>query len=347
MGLLIYKIAPIKKKRYVFTSFNGHYSDNTKYISIKLHETLPDAEIIWLVLPEYAKNVPDYAKAVDINSLKSYWYRGTATAQIDNVYGFRANFKMTEGTDRKLKFMAFLQNKKKQPVIATMHGTPIKKLGRDQNGNTVFGMICPNTSMIVGDKLSAEVFRRITFETMPVDVIGWPRNDVLFAEDNGIREELGLPVDKKILLFAPTFRNDGKDTEGKNVHRSGLNQLAEMDFGDFEGKKQSDIAELPEYVQWIKGGADACPPNGENFADFQLRCISGLDVVFSDMMAKDVTRAAVVTHGGVITNLLSGYGLPKGRPADFMCGPGEGFEIILSTFLWQKGPTFEISGRIV
>ncbi len=126
-----------------------------------------------------------------------------------------------------------------------------------------------------------------------------------------------------------------------------VDELAEMDFGDFEGKKQSDIAELPEYVSWIKGGADACLPNGEKFADFQLRCISGLDVVFSDMMAKDVTRAAVITHGGVITNLLSGYGLPKGRPADFMCGPGEGFEIILSTFLWQKGPTFEISGRIV
>ena len=123
--------------------------------------------------------------------------------------------------------------------------------------------------------------------------------------------------------------------------------MEEMDFGDFEGKKQSDIAELPEYIEWIKGGMDACPPNGEKFGDFSLRCISGLDVIFSDMMAKDVTRAAVVTHGGVITNLLSGYGLPKGRPADYMCGPGEGFEIILSTFLWQKGPAFEISGRII
>lgn len=126
-----------------------------------------------------------------------------------------------------------------------------------------------------------------------------------------------------------------------------VDELAEMDFGEFEEKKQSDIAELPEYIQWIKGGIDACPPGGEKFGDFSLRCISGLDVVFSDMMAKDVTRAAVITHGGVITNLLSGYGLPKGRPADFMCGPGEGFEIILSTFLWQKGPTFEISGRII
>ncbi len=126
-----------------------------------------------------------------------------------------------------------------------------------------------------------------------------------------------------------------------------VDELAEMDFGDFEGKKQADIAQLPEYIAWIKGGAEACPPNGEKFADFRLRCISGLDVVFSDMMEKDITRAAVVTHGGVITDLLAGYGLPKGRPADFMCGPGEGFEIILSTFLWQKGPTFEISGRLV
>lgn len=126
-----------------------------------------------------------------------------------------------------------------------------------------------------------------------------------------------------------------------------VDEIAEMDFGDFEEKKQTEIAELPEYVEWIKGGIDACPPNGEKFGDFSLRCISGLDVIFSDMMQKDITRAAVVTHGGVITNLLSGYGLPKGRPADFMCGPGEGFEIILSTFLWQKGPTFEISGRIV
>ncbi len=126
-----------------------------------------------------------------------------------------------------------------------------------------------------------------------------------------------------------------------------VDEIAEMDFGDFEGKKQADIADLPEYIQWIKGGAEACPPNGEKYGDFTLRCISGLDVIFSDMMAKDVTRAAVITHGGVITNLLAGYGLPKGRPADFMCGPGEGFEIMLSTFLWQKGPAFEISGRIV
>lgn len=126
-----------------------------------------------------------------------------------------------------------------------------------------------------------------------------------------------------------------------------IDEIEEMNFGEFENKTRQQLQDLPEYAQWLRGGADACPPQGEKFGDFTLRCIEGLDVIFSDMMRNDIQRAACITHAGVITNLLAGYGLPKGRPADFLCGPGEGFEIILSAFLWQKGPTFEISGRLV
>lgn len=126
-----------------------------------------------------------------------------------------------------------------------------------------------------------------------------------------------------------------------------IDELSEMNFGDFEGKTTEQLQDLPEYTEWIKGGVESAPPNGEKYGDFMLRCIDGLDSVFSDMMNNDITRAACVTHAGVITNLLCGYGLPKGRPADWLCAPGSGFEIILTPFLWQKGPTFEISGRLV
>lgn len=131
-----------------------------------------------------------------------------------------------------------------------------------------------------------------------------------------------------------------------DIQLSKVDEIAEMDFGQFEGKTQKELENLPEYTAWLKGGPEACPPEGEKFGDFSLRCISGLDIIFRDMMKKEITRAAMVTHGGVITNLLAGFGLPKGHPADYMCGPGEGFEILLSTFLWQKGPAFEISGRL-
>ena len=126
-----------------------------------------------------------------------------------------------------------------------------------------------------------------------------------------------------------------------------VDELCEMNFGDFENKTQKQLKDLKEYADWIRGGADACPPNGEKFGDFTLRCIDGLDTVFSDMMRREIQSAAVITHAGVITNLLAGFGLPKGRPADFLCEPGKGFEISLNTFLWQKGPSFEITGRFI
>ena len=35
-----------------------------------------------------------------------------------------------------------------------------------------------------------------------------------------------------MVLFAPTFRNDGKDVEGKNIQRSGLNQISGIIFDE-------------------------------------------------------------------------------------------------------------------
>lgn len=125
-----------------------------------------------------------------------------------------------------------------------------------------------------------------------------------------------------------------------------IDELCEMNFGDFEGKTSEQLSDLREYKDWLRGGVDSAPPNGEKYSDFMLRCISGLDSVFSDMMKNDLQYGAVVTHAGVITNLLCGYGLPKGKPADYMCAPGEGFEISLTPFLWQKGPTFEITNKL-
>lgn len=232
LGVLIYKFAPVKKNRFCFTSFAGHYSDNTKYISIKLHEMEPDAEIIWLVEKRYMSLVPDYAKAIDINSLQAYWYRGTAAVMVDNVYGYRALFKYSDGVlyNLKYKLNCMLHSKSNQPIIATMHGTPIKKLGRDQVDNTVLDLFCPNTYLLVGDDHSKKVYERVTFNRIPVIVTGSPRNDILFKLPGDIRKLYGLPQDKKIILYAPTFRNDGKDVEGKNVFRSGIDQINQIDF---------------------------------------------------------------------------------------------------------------------
>lgn len=237
IGLFLYKIAPIKGKTFVFTSFNGHYSDNTRSISEKLHEMHPDAQIIWLLLPE-VKEIPEYIKRIRYGSLKSYWIRGMASIQIDNVYGFRANFIFDNSMKTKMRIWLFEKfgNKRKQPIIATMHGTAFKKIGRAQIGNNVIGFSCPNTYLIVGDKYTEECLKYITFDKCYMETLGWPRNDALFSADGrDIKKNIGIPLDKKVVLFAPTFRNDGKDTDGKNLDRSGLNQLKEIDFDSLFG----------------------------------------------------------------------------------------------------------------
>lgn len=224
----------MKKNKIVFTSFEGHYSDNTKAISEKFHETHPEYEIVWLLKPEYFNDAPEYVKKVDINSLKSFRERGAASAQVDNVYGFRAIFKNSKNPIKAIKrrFIVFMTYKRKQPIFATMHGTSVKKIGRDQIGNTVYDFSCKNTFLLLGNKFTADILRHVTFERVPTIAIGAPRNDILFGKSSVSKSAIGVAEDKKIVLYAPTFRNDGKDVEGKNTNRSGLNQLEELKFDE-------------------------------------------------------------------------------------------------------------------
>ena len=62
------------------------------------------------------------------------------------------------------------------------------------------------------------------------------------------------------------------------------------------------------------------------------------------MMHTGITRAAVITHAGIISNLLTGFGLPKYDPKYLTAGAGEGFDIMVSAQMWLSSQAFEILG---
>ena len=68
LKLLRYNLTPVKKGRWVFTSFRGHYSDNPKAISEKLHALAPEMEIVWLVEERFLSLLPSYVTGVDIHT---------------------------------------------------------------------------------------------------------------------------------------------------------------------------------------------------------------------------------------------------------------------------------------
>ena len=125
-----------------------------------------------------------------------------------------------------------------------------------------------------------------------------------------------------------------------------VDDLREMDFGVFEGLSVDDLIELDSYKKWLKGGLDNPPPNGESLRNMMLRCYSALNLMILDMMREGITHAGAVTHSGILMNMMSCFGLPKMKPMEFACDPGEGYEILVSAMMWQNGNTFEILGKI-
>ena len=123
-------------------------------------------------------------------------------------------------------------------------------------------------------------------------------------------------------------------------------EMTEMDFGVFEGISIADLLELESYKKWIKGGLDNPPPNGESLRNMMDRTLSGLNIIIMNMMKENIHEAAVVTHSGILMNTMSCFGLPKLKPMDFACDPGEGWQVNVSAMMWQNSCAFEIVGKV-
>jgi broad specificity phosphatase PhoE len=80
--------------------------------------------------------------------------------------------------------------------------------------------------------------------------------------------------------------------------------LAEIDFGAFEGKPFDDIAAShPDlYAQWMREPASVRFPGGETFEDLRARATEEVTQIRREHEGDSV---AVVTHGGVIRAVLA------------------------------------------
>lgn len=120
--------------------------------------------------------------------------------------------------------------------------------------------------------------------------------------------------------------------------------LRELDLGEFEGKTVDELIKRDDYKKWLKGGADTRAPKGESFGEMTARAFSALHNIITDMMQEGITRTAIITHAGIITNMLVGFGLPKYEPKYLQARAGEGFDIMVTTQMWLNSQAFEIMG---
>lgn len=187
-------------KLIMFSSFGGmKYDDSPKaiYEAMIANEHFKNYRFVW-AFHNPGKFEVEGADVIKTDTLKYF------------VTALKARVWITNSSiERGLNFKG-----KSTLCINTWHGTPIKKMGEDINAASELFVPVKKMSVdflnVQGD-FEAEIFSRI-FD-IPSECmlkVGLPRNDRLAkyetSEVTEIRKKLNIPVDKKVILYAPTFR---------------------------------------------------------------------------------------------------------------------------------------------
>ena len=198
-----------------FESFNGLYSHNPKYIYEKMLEMGYDEKykFVWN-LKDKNTEIPGNPIVVGNRDENYYKYLAKAKYWINNTPFPRLY-------------------KKGHEYLQTWHGTPYKRLsyyvddndevylsefiGESRNWNY---LITPNEYST--KKLKEHFnFKKRVFE------FGYPANDVFYTKNqdfkDSIKDKLNIPKDKRVVLYAPTYRKEDIDL-GLNKVINGLSE---------------------------------------------------------------------------------------------------------------------------
>ncbi|WP_460370663.1 CDP-glycerol glycerophosphotransferase family protein, partial [Actinocorallia lasiicapitis] len=128
-----------------------------------------------------------------------------------------------------------------QIYLQTWHGTPLKTIGRDvttllearADARARAEREVPSWDLVLSpNPHTTPIMRSAYGYEGEILESGYPRNDLLYAPGRAeraaeVRARLGLPAGKKVLLYAPTWRDDASQGERKEPVRPALD-LAEM-----------------------------------------------------------------------------------------------------------------------
>ncbi len=122
-----------------------------------------------------------------------------------------------------------------------------------------------------------------------------------------------------------------------------LQDLAENNFGEFEGRQIKELVNDENFKKWVTPGENYTPEGGECTRDFHARCGNVLMQMFEHMMKTGIEQAACVTHGGVIMSALAQKGMPKYPPEHWMADSGCGYVLQCNTSMFSRDGIFEIT----
>ena len=135
------------------------------------------------------------------------------------------------------------------------------------------------------------------------------RNDVPLCPE-GVEEAERAKKDaaRSVVYVSPLLRaRQTAQILFPNAKQIVVENLKEMDFGDFEGRTADEMADDPVYRKWVEDFCVGACPNGESQAGFRKRVTAALSETLKS--AKD--DVVIVAHGGVIMAIMAELAEPK------------------------------------
>lgn len=112
-------------------------------------------------------------------------------------------------------------------------------------------------------------------------------------------------------------------------------ELAEMDFGAFDGRTADEMAEDAAYRDWVEHGCTGRCPGGETRAEFSARSCRAVARLAETAAAAGRERLAIVAHGGTQRAVMERLALPSVGYYDLVPPNGGGFLLAYDEPLWR------------
>ncbi|PLT31045.1 hypothetical protein CUU66_04365 [Peribacillus deserti] len=209
---------PAKKNLVIFESFLGkQYSCNPRAIFEYIEKHHPEYDMYWSVDKRYT-SVFDKEGIPYLKRFSLSWLLNVPRAQY-----WVSNSRMP----------LWIPKPKHTTYLQTWHGTPLKKLAADMKEVHMPGTKTENYKrnflaesskwdyLISPNPYSTEIFSRaFAVDKSKIIESGYPRNDILYTGLNAenitdTKKRLGISLDKKVVLYAPTWRDDQFYSVGK------------------------------------------------------------------------------------------------------------------------------------
>lgn len=199
---------PLSNKKLVFDNFGGRgYGDNPKFITDELLKKTKNLDLVWVV-NDINTPVPKGVRKVQYGTWRSFFEWSTSKIWIDNI----------RNSDRPWK-------RKKQIYLQTWHGSDGVKLVEKDVEETLSksyikmakydGRI--SNAIISSCQLQTAQMKKSFWLTDKVEFLeyGLPRNDDFFQKskiikiNQMVRDRYNISLDELVVLYMPTFRDDG------------------------------------------------------------------------------------------------------------------------------------------